>query len=130
MTHDSLFLCHHVFCSDDDADTVEDIFVGYDETLNLVVLLEHTDYTEPQYNCCAYAVVSKDEAFTLAKLHSVTMAQLPRAISENVEDYRGAINPTLGLTRCCFRDLLGRLADSGCHMKMKRTFADDEYTCF
>lgn len=44
MSHKDLFLCSYVFSSDDDGNPVADIFVGYDASLNLVVLFELTDY--------------------------------------------------------------------------------------
>jgi len=130
MESTDLFLLNGVFCSDDDADSAEDIYAGYDKELNLVVLLQHSDYVEPEYNCCAYAVVDKYEAYKLAKRLRVPMTRLPAAVSAPAEGYAHLVNPTLRQTRSCFNDILTFIADYGCRLRLLRTYGADGYTCF
>lgn len=130
MKHKELFLLYHIFNSDDDAEAVEDIFAGYDQEFNLILMLKHTDYIEAEYNCSTYAVIRKDEAYKLALRLRVAMTGLPRAIAATVDDYLCIINPTTKQTRSCFSDLLKMVADNGCKLRLHRNFGANDYTCF
>lgn len=130
MRRKDLFLLHDIFNSDDDADVVNDICAGYDEDFNLIILMEHTDYVEPEYNCNVYAVVGKDEAFNLSKRLGVPMAQLIDAIEDAVSGYDRLVNPTLKQTRDCFSDILRFVRDNGGRSKLHRTYGADGYTCY
>lgn len=125
----NLFLTYGAFCSDDDADVAEDIYAGYDEKLNLIVVLQHTDYVEPEYNCCAYAVIDKDEAYALAKRLSVPMTHLPEAVCMPAEGYAHLVNPSLGQTRRCFNSILNYIIRLGGRLSLRRTYGADGYTC-
>lgn len=120
MSHKELFLAIDIFNSDDDSDIVEDIFAGFDEAFNLVVLLEYTDYQEPKYNHCSYATMTKDEAYRLAQRLRIPMTKIPAALAETVSDYDRIINPTLDHTRRCYKDILSFLMDNGAHLKQER----------
>lgn len=130
MKHDDLFLTDCIYTSDEDADMVEDIFVGYDPMMNLNVVLEHSDYSEPQYNCFICAEINKDDAYELAKRLHVKMTQISEAFRASIADYTHLVNPTLSQTRDCFKELLDFIADNNCRYKIHRTFGADNYTCF
>lgn len=118
MKHDDLFLCLHIFSSDDDAEVVEDILTGYDESLNLILLLLHTDYVEPENNHQTYATINKDEAYKFAKRLHVPMCRLPNVIAEYASEYGRLVNPTLSQTRDCFTDILKFATDKGCKLRL------------
>lgn len=130
MKHEDLFLLDEIFNSDDDAEVVEDIFAGYDETFNLIILLEHTSYDEPECNCCTYALVEKDEAFLLSKKLSVPMTHLVDVLKDSVKSYRRLVNPTLRQTRDCFSDILRLVSHNGCRYTLHRTHGADGYKCY
>ncbi len=131
MKHEDLFLLRYIFSSDDDGNPVEDIYVGYDEAFNLIVLIEHADYDFPEYNCCAYAVINKDEAFKLAKRLKASMTELPGIVSYSVDDeYYEIVNPSIRQTQECFRDILGCFANEKCIFRLVRTYGAYGYSCF
>lgn len=131
MKHDNLFLLRCIFNSDDDCAAVEDIYAGYDESLDLVVLLEHTDYDCPEYDCRTYAVVGKDEAFELAKRLGVPMTRLPDVIGDSSgEGYRYTVNPTLRQTQDRFKEILEYLVAEKCRFRLERTYGRYGYCCF
>lgn len=130
MKLDDLFLTENIFNSDDDSEVVDDIYAGYDEAFNLVILMEYTNYDESEFNCCAYAVVGKEEAFKLAKEFCVPMTSLTEVIKGAVKPYRRLVNPTLSQTRNCFSDILKFLTDNGCKLTLHRTYGADGYTCY
>lgn len=130
MKYNELFLSQHTFCSDDDCPVVEEIFVGYNESLDLIVLLEHTDYDKPENNCCTYAKIKKANAFKLAKRLRASMTELPGIINDSMEEYADIINPTPGQARDCFRDILNRLSYEKCKFQLIRTYGPHGYHCF
>lgn len=130
MKYEDLFLLRCIFNSDDDAQVVEDIYAGYDKSFNLIVLLEHTDYDEPEYNCCIYAIIKKDEAFKLAKRLHVPMTHLPSIICNSVDDeYYNLVNPTLRQTQDCFKEILECFIDEKCKFHVVRTYGCYGYCC-
>lgn len=121
MKHEDLFLCCYVFSSDDDGNPVADIYVGYDTSLNLIVLFELTDYDFPEYNRSSCSIIDKDEAYWLSKRLGVSMRELPGFISSSVDEYYyEIINPTVTQTHECFRDLLHSLIGEGCRFRFVR----------
>ncbi len=81
---DDLIRCVCVFNSHEDFSVFEVIYVGYDTNLNLVIMCEHTDYDEPDYNCATYAILSKHEAARLAKRLKVTLLNHPMNIAKSM----------------------------------------------
>lgn len=118
MKHDDLFLLEFIFSSDDDQPVVEDIYVGYDSYLNLVVMIEHTDYDYPHYNGCTYALIKKENAYKLAKRLRASMSELPCIIQESSDGYDDIINPNFQQTRDCFYDILRRLSYEHCKYRL------------
>ena len=131
MKHDDLILPRYIFSSDDDGNPVEDIYAGYDEAFNLIVLIEHTDYDFPEYNCCTYALVEKNEAFNLAKRLKISMTELPGIVSDSVdEEYYGSVNPSIRQTRDCFKEILDRFVYEKCRFQLIRRRGQHGYICF
>lgn len=131
MKHGDLFLLRSIFSSDDDGNPVEDLFAGYDDQHNLIVLLEHIDYDEPENNCHAYAIVNKDEAFDLARRLKVPMTELPDLIGGSVDDeYFEIINPSPRQVRNCFKEILDNFTIEKCRFRLIRKAAASGYTCF
>lgn len=53
--------------SDEDQLVVEDLYVGFDAYMRLVVTIEHVDYEKTEYSCSVSAIVNKEDAFKLLK---------------------------------------------------------------
>ena len=83
----NLWKYYHIMSSDEDQLVVEDLYVGFDAYMRLIVTIEHVDYEEPEYSCSVSAVVNKEDAFQLSKKLKVSMAHLLDVISESVEEY-------------------------------------------
>ena len=131
MKHDDLFLLRSIFNSDDDGNPIEEIWTGYDKSLNLIVLLEHTDYDYPEYNCATYAVINKEDAFSLARRLKVNMTDLPDIIADSIDSqYLEIINPSLRQTKECFAEILECFADERCRIRLVRTCGAYGYSCF
>lgn len=131
MRHQDLFLLNSVFSSDLESDVVEDIYVGYDKKLNLIVLLEHSDYYRPERNSSAFAVIRKANAYRLAKRLGVAMTEIPEIVAGSVgEEFDGLVNPTLGQTRECFKDILDRFLDEKTNFRLIRTYDKRGHTCY
>lgn len=130
MRHKDLFLLSYIFSSDDDGDCIEDIYAGYDDKFNLVVLIEHMDSNYPEHNCCAYAIINKDDSYLLAKQKKVAMTDLPSTISRSIADeYYDIANPSVKQTQRCFREILDCLDYDKCRYKLVRTRGADGYCC-
>ena len=130
MRHEDLFLLSYIFSSDDDGDCLEDIYAGYDDKFNLVILIEHMDSNYPEHNCCAYAIINKDDAFLLAKQLKVGMTDLPAAISKSIgDDYYDLVNPSVNQTQRCFREIIEYLGYEKCKFKLIRELGIGGYYC-
>lgn len=95
--------------SDDDQPIVEDLSIGYSDTLELVVRIEHTDYEEDD-RCSLEAVVTKDDAFELSKRLGVGMQNLPGKIAEEFDSYDKIINARFSDVHECFKGILNYLS--------------------
>lgn len=131
MKHNDLFLLSYIFSSDDDGNPVEDVFAGFDEAFNLVVLIEHKDYDFPEYDSCAYAIVKKEDAYELAKRHKLPMTDLPGLIGASVDqDYYEIVNPSIRQTQNCFHEILAYLSHERCRFKLVRIKGESGYCCY
>ncbi|MCM1520518.1 MAG: hypothetical protein NC098_07000 [Lachnoclostridium sp.] len=131
MHHNDLILCTYIFSSDDDGCPVQDIYSGYDEKFNLIILLEHTDYDLSEYNCHTYAIITKHQAYRLARRLQASMIQLPTLVSDCVDDsYYEITNPSIRDTRECFTDILASLAEEKCPFRIIRHPSVAGYTCY
>ena len=112
-------LAHWIMCTDDDQPIVEDLVVGYDDRLSLVVRLIRTDYMDE--GCCSSvsAIVSKDEAYKLAKRLSIRMTQLPARIAECFADYGEIINASFSDATRCFAEILDALVYENCRYSIR-----------
>lgn len=120
---DDLIRCVCVFNSHEDFSVFEAIYVGYDDNLNLVIMCEHTDYDEPDYNCATYAILSKHEAARLAKRLKVTLLNLPLNIANSMSEWDEMVCPLPSDVRNCFKEITECLIDEGCHFRINRRFS-------
>lgn len=129
-TSDDLIRCVCVFNSHEDFSVYEAIYAGYDDSLNLIIMCEHTDCDEPDYDCATYAILSKHEATRLAKLLKVTISNLPLEIAESMSEWDEIVCPLPSDVRNCFKEVTECLIDEGCHFRIKRKSARNGYiTC-
>lgn len=87
---------------DEDQLVVENLYVGFDAYMRLVVTIEHVDYEEPEYSCSLSAVVNKEDAFKLSKRIKVSMMHLLNVISESMEKYTKIVNADFQQIQECF----------------------------
>lgn len=118
-----------VMCSDEDQTVVQDVTIGYDETFNLIVLIERSDYEDPQNNCATWAVVDKNDAANLARRINVPMKELPEAMGREMNSYSRIVNASLSQARSCFRSILDFLASYRCKYRIIRQPDIDGFTC-
>ncbi len=102
----NLWNSYHIMNSDEDQLVVEDLDVGFDESMSLVVTIIHTDYEEPEYTCSVSAVVKKEDAFELSKKLKVSMIHLPDAISKSIEEYTEIVNADFQQVQACFKEII------------------------
>lgn len=123
MKSSDLFCSVSVFNSDDDGNPFAEIIVGYDEKFNLITMLELTDYDYPEDSCRTWVEVNKDEAYELAKRLKVSMVSLPGVILDSVDDeYYDIINPSIGVVRECFQEIIDCFIYDHCRIRIKRTY--------
>ncbi len=119
-----------IMSSDEDQPIVEDLFAGFDESMNFIVAVEHTDYSDKDSSCLVYAVVSLEDAFNLAKGYGVPVKELADAIADSVSEYTEIINPYLSDVSDCFKEIIGSFTDKKCRFKVFREYGKDGYICF
>ncbi len=122
-TSDDLIRCVCVFNSHEDFSVYEAIYVGYDDNLNLVIICEHIDYDEPDYDCATYAILSKYEATRLAKRFKATLLNLPLEIANSMSEWDEIVCPVPRDVRNCFKEITECLIDEGCHFRINRKFS-------
>lgn len=129
-TSDDLIRCVCVFNSHEDFSVYEAIYVGYDDDFNLVIMCEHTDYDEPDYDCATYAIMSKHETARLAKRLKVTLLNLPLDIANSMSEWDEIVCPLPSDVHNCFKEITECLIDEGCHFCIHRKAANNGYiTC-
>ncbi len=127
---DDLIRCVCVFNSHEDFSVYEAIYVGYDDNLNLVIMCEHIDYDEPDYDCATYALLSKHEAVRLARRLKVTLLNLPLEIANSMSEWDEIVCPLPSDIRNCFKEITECLIYEGCHFRIHRKPATNGYiTC-
>ncbi len=116
--------------SDDDQPIIMEIIVGFNISGQLEICLDLTDYEEPEYNCSTTAVVNLEDSHKMSRNHHVKHSQLPKFISECMEEWREIINPTFTQVRGCFKEITECLLDEGCRFKIKRTYGKGGHMCY
>ncbi len=119
-----------VFNSHEDFSVYEAIYVGYDDSLNLVIMCEHTNCDEPDFDCATYAILSKQEAARLAKRLKVTLLNLPLEIAKSMSEWDEMVCPLPSDVRSCFKEITECLIDEGCHFRMHRKPANNGYITY
>lgn len=113
-----LRLCRDIMSSDEDQPVVMDLTVGFNSRGLLVVAADLYDYENPARDCSTAAVVDREDAEGLARRYGVAYESLPDFIAENMDEWRGAVNPGVGDVRDCFKEITDRLLDEGCRFRM------------
>lgn len=126
---DSLHSSWLVLVSDEEQPVVIELCVGFNVSGALVISADLYDYDEPEYECSTAAIVNVDDAFAMARRHKVRYSDLPRFISDCMEEWDSVINPTLRDVRDCFKEITESLLDEGCRFRIKRTYGKYGYMC-
>lgn len=117
---DDLTGCICVFNSHEDFSVFEAVYAGYDDNGNLIILCEHSDSDEPEYNSSTYAILDKHEAERLAKRLEVSLPDLPMEIADAMSEWDEIVCPQPSDVRNCFKEITECLIDEGCHFKIER----------
>lgn len=125
-----LWTTYLIMSSDEDQPVVEDLYAAFDESMNFILAVEHTDYDFRDSSCMVYAVVSREEAFKLAKAYGVSVKELPKAIAESVSEYTEMVNADLSDVSDCFREITDLFTEKNCRFKVLREYGKDGYICF
>ncbi len=125
--HQDLICCSYIFNSYDYFSVVEDLYAGFDNDFNLIILCEHTDYDAPDYNCAICAIVKKEEAYRLAKRLKVSLCELPMEISNSMSEWNEIACPMPRDVRDCFKEITECLLEEGCRFKIERTYGKEGY---
>lgn len=120
---------YNVMSSDEDQPIVEDLYVGFDKHMNLVVAIEHTNYEEPKFSCSVDAVVNKEDAFRLSRRLKVSMTHLPSVICESVEEYSEIVNADFDQVQGCFKEIIDRFIHEKCPYRIVRKYGEHGFIC-
>lgn len=126
---DNLYSCCHVMSSDEDQTIIMDIYVGFTMRNELAISVDLHDYDEPWYNASTAAIVNVDDAQRMAKRHKINYDNLPRFISECMEEWREIINPNFEQVKDCFKEITECLLDERCRFRIERTYGANGYMC-
>lgn len=118
-----------VMSSDEDQPIVEDLYVGFDSHMNLIVTIEHTNYEEPEYSCSVVAVVNKENAFELSKRLKVSMVHLPSVICESMEEYTEIVNADFQQVQECFKEITDCFISEKCPYRIVRKYGKHGFIC-
>ncbi|MDE6793837.1 MAG: hypothetical protein K2J63_00850 [Muribaculaceae bacterium] len=119
-----------VMWSDEEIPVFNEIHIGINRVLQLIISIERTDTDNPQYNCCTFAKLSADETLRLARRLKVPTLKLPSYISCHIDAWDDIEKPSLSNTRECFKEITERLLDEGCHFQIKRISGANDYICY
>ncbi|MFS2411204.1 hypothetical protein AAH145_09750 [Bacteroides thetaiotaomicron] len=125
----NLWKCYHIMSSDEDQPVVEDLYVGFDTYMHLVVTIEHIDYEKPEYSCSVSAIVNKEDAFNLSKKLKVPMMHLLDVISESMEEYTEIVNADFGQVQECFKEITDCFASEKCPYRIVRKYGKHGFIC-
>lgn len=115
--------------SDEDQPVVEDLYVGFDTYMHLVVTIEHVDYEKPEYSCSISAIVNKEDAFNLSKKLKVPMIHLLDVISESMEEYTKTVNTDFGQVQECFKEITDCFIGEKCLYRIVRKYGKHGFIC-
>lgn len=117
-----------VMSSDEDQMIVEDVLIGFDKNLNLLVELKHSNYEEKEYSSSIFMCMEEEEAYNLARRLHTSLHELPTVIGDFFgEKYSGYVNPCCYDVHTCFKEILDFLLDYGCHYRIVEQPGKDDY---
>lgn len=125
----SLWKYNNIMSSDEDQLIVEDLYVGFDDSMRLVVTIEHFDYEEREYSCSVSAVVEKEDAFNLSKRLKVPMMHLLDVISDSMEEYAEIVNADFRDVQDCFKEVTDFFINEKCPYRIVRKYGKNGYIC-
>lgn len=126
---DELYFTNYIMSSDDDAPIVQELAVGIDENMNLIIAIDNIDYDEPEYNCSTYALVTTENALRLARRFKVALSELPAFIADCMDGWNEIVNPNFKQVQECFKIMTDCLIDDGCRFTIRRTFGPGGFCC-
>lgn len=129
MKQEDLVVPYWVMCSDEDQMVVQDVTIGYDETFNLIILIERSDYEDHDNDCATWAVIDKNDAAELSRRLNVPMRELPKAMGQSMSNYSDIVNATLSQTKNCFHSILDCLTSYKCRYRIVRQPSADGFSC-
>lgn len=118
-----------IMSSDEDQPIVEDLHVGFDTHMNLIVTIEHTNYEEPEYSCSVVAVINKENAFELSRKLKVSMVHLPSVICESMEEYAEIVNADFQQVQECFKEITDCFISEKCPYRIVRKYGKHGFIC-
>lgn len=127
---ETLHSSYPVLTSDEDQPLVMELHIGFDSSQSLTVVADLYDYDDPSYNCSTAVVVNRDDALAMAHRHRVRYTQLPRYISECMEEWDEIRLPVIRDVRACMKEITDCLIDEGCRIRIRRTYGPHGYQCF
>lgn len=121
---------YQIMSTDVNRPIVQSLSVGLRSGYGLEIRIRHTDHNEPEYNSHTAALVRGCDAIKLARQLEVGVSELPREISEYMtEIYGGIINAEPSDISDCFADIIERLLDHGCHLRIERRHGARGFIC-
>lgn len=127
---DELHRSEFIMWSDPDQPKVMDLFAGFNVRNEMVVTCDYTDYEATEYNCATAAVVDKDDVEKMARRHNVKYSEVPYFISQNMDEWREIVNPSIFEVMDCFKDIMERLVEEGCRYRIIRKYGKDDFFWF
>lgn len=121
---------YFIMCSDEDQPKVMDLYAGYNSRKQLVIACDFSDYDDEGHNCATAAIVDKEDAEALAKRLDVSFEELPKLISDNMEEWREIINPDCDQVVNCFTEITEMLVEDGCRYKIVRKYGKNDFFWF
>ena len=128
MVH-KLWKSSHIISSDEDQLIVEDLYVGFNTDMDLLIVLDHTDYEDKANGCSVTAIVSKENAYLLSQRHKVSMSLLPEFLSSSQEEYSSLVNPDCNQVQECFQAITHWLIHQLCPYQLVRQYGKSSNIC-
>lgn len=125
----NLWKCYNIMSSDEDQLVVEDLYVGFDAYMRLVVTIEHVDYEKNEYSCSVSAIVNKEDAFKLSKKLKIPMMHLLDVISESMEEYTEIVNADFQQVQKCFKEITDCFISEKCPYRIVRKYGKHGFIC-
>ncbi|MDE6452687.1 MAG: hypothetical protein K2L27_00630 [Muribaculaceae bacterium] len=119
-----------ILSTDENLPVVQRLSVGLRTSYGLEIRIRHSDHDKPEYTCHTSALVRSSDAIWLARQLGVGVSELPHEICDFMSEiYGGIINPRPSDISDCFADIIERLLDHGCHLRIERGHGARGFIC-